>query len=82
MIDNSIPYKSIIMRCDQIEKSAYLELSFEVELEFFKNGMEDVWVHVQKSAGEFEKESDEQVKAYFMERYGCKPAELKERCIF
>lgn len=82
MIDNSIEYKSIIMRCDQIEKSAFLELSSEVEIEFYQNGMEDVWVQVQKCAGEFEKESDEQVKAYFMERYGCKSSELKKRCIF
>ncbi len=62
MTDNSIAYKSIIMRCDQIEKSAFSELSSEVETEFYQNGMEDVWVKVQKSAGEFEKESDEQVK--------------------
>lgn len=82
MIDNSIAYKSIIMRCDQIEKSAFLELFSEVEIEFYQNGMDDVWVQVQKRAGEFEKESDEQVKAYFMERYGCKPSELEKRCIF
>lgn len=82
MIDNSIAYKSIIVRCDRIEKSAFLELSSEVEIEFYQNGMEDVWVQVQKRAGEFEKESDEQVKAYFMERYGGKSSELKKRCIF
>lgn len=82
MIDNSIAYKSIIMRCDQIEKSAFLELSSEVEIEFYQKGMEDVWVHVQKRAAEFVKESDEQVKAYFMERYGRKQSELQNRCIF
>ncbi len=82
MIDNSIAYKSIIMRCDWIEKSAFLELSSEVEIEFYKIGMEVVWVQVQKSAGEFAEESDEQVKAYFMQKYGCKPAELEKRCIF
>ena len=81
MIDNAIPYKSIIMRCDRMEKSAFRELASEVEIEFYKTGMEAVWVQVQKSAGEFEKESDEQVKAYFMERYGCKPSELEKRCI-
>lgn len=82
MIDSSIEYKSIIMRCDKIEKSAFLELSSGVEIEFYKTGMEDVWVQIQKNAGEFGNESDEQVKAYFMERYGRKPSELKKRCIF
>ncbi len=82
MIDNSIAYKSIIMRCDQIEKSAFLELSSEVEIEFYQNGMEDVWAQVQKVAGEFKKESDEQVKVYFMEKYGRNASELEKRCIF
>ena len=80
--ESCIAYKSIIMRCDELQKSAFRELSSEVEIEFYKSGMEDVWVQVQKCAGEFKKESDEQVKAYFMERYGCQPEELKKRCIF
>ena len=82
MIDNAIPYKSIIMRCDRMEKSAFRELASEVAIEFYKTGMEAVWVQVQKSAGEFAEESDEQVKAYFIQKYGCKPAELEKRCIF
>lgn len=82
MIDNSIPYKSIIMRCNRMEKSAFRELASEVEIEFYKTGMEVVWVQVQKSAGEFAEESDEQVKVFFMQKYGCKPAELEKRCIF
>ncbi len=30
MIDSSIEYKSIILRCDRIDKSAYLELDSNV----------------------------------------------------
>ena len=68
MIDNAIPYKSIIMRCDRMEKSAFRELASEVAIEFYKTGMEAVWVQIQKSAGEFAEESDEQVKAYFIQK--------------
>ena len=82
MSDSAIPYKSIIMHCDRMEKSAFRELASEVEIEFYKPGMETVWVHVQKSSGEFAEESDEQVKVYFMQRYGYKAEELEKRCIF
>ena len=53
MIDDSIEYRSIIMRCDQIEKTAYRNLSSDMEIEFFKEGMETVWADVQKRAGEY-----------------------------
>ena len=42
MIDSSIEYKSIILRCDRIDKSAYLELDSDVEIEFYKKGKETV----------------------------------------
>lgn len=58
MIDDSIEYRSIIMRCDQIEKTAYRNLSSDMEIEFFKEGMETVWADVQKRAGEFKDVSD------------------------
>ncbi len=45
-----------------LEYNVKRALGIEAETEFYQNGMEDVWVKVQKSAGEFEKESDEQVK--------------------
>lgn len=48
MIDDSIEYKNIIMRCDGIEESAYVNLSSDVEIEFYQKGMEVVWAAVQK----------------------------------
>ena len=36
MIDDSIEYRNIIMRCDRIEKTAYRNLSSDMEIEFFK----------------------------------------------
>lgn len=70
------------MRCDQIDKSAFLELSSDVEIEFYKTGMEAVWAQIQKSAGAFEKESEEQIKSYFMRKFGHNTTELQKRCIF
>ena len=82
MIDSSIEYKSIILRCDRIDKSAYLELDSDVEIEFYKKGMETVWTGVQKGAGEFQRVIDLDVTAYFIERYGREQDELEKRCIF
>lgn len=81
MIDASIEYKSIIMRCDRIDKSAYLELPSGIEAVFYKEGMEMVWAKVQKAAGEFAEDSVS-AAAYFMERYGARRRELSERCVF
>lgn len=82
MIDASIEYKSIIMRCDRIDKSAYLELPSGVEVVFYKAGMEMVWAKVQKAAGEFAEDSVSDAAACFMERYGDRQQELSERCVF
>lgn len=68
------------MRCDQINKSAYRELDDGVCIEKYKIGMEDVWIRVQKSAGEFSEESDEKVKEYFLNRFD--QEKLEKRCIF
>lgn len=48
MTDSSIGYKSIIMRCDRIDKSAYLALDSDVKIDFYKKGMETVWAKIQK----------------------------------
>ena len=82
MVDNSIAYKSIIMRCDCVETGAFSEIASEVEIVFYKAGMEEIWAQVQKAAGEFADVSYEQVISYFMGRYGDKPEELERRCIF
>lgn len=82
MIDSTIEYKSIIMRCDCIDKSAYAEPDSGVEIEFYKQGMESVWAEIQKSAGEFADSSEAEVVSYFTERFGVMQQELERRCIF
>ena len=76
MIDDSIEYRNIIMRCDQIEKTAYRNLPSDMEIEFFKEGMEAVWADVQKRAGEYKDVSDADIMKYFMERFGVSKSEL------
>lgn len=82
MTDSSIGYKSIIMRCDRIDKSAYLALDSDVKIDFYKKGMETVWAKIQKAAGEFEKVVEKDVIAYFIERFGCAQDKLGKRCIW
>lgn len=82
MIDSTIAYKSIIMRCDRIDKSAYAEPNFDIEIEFYKQGMESVWAEVQKGAGEFAECTEEEVISYFTKRFGTAQQELERRCIF
>lgn len=80
MIDRSIEYRNVIMRCDLINKSAYRELDNTFRMERYKYGMEAVWSEVQKLAGEFAKESNEEVMAYFRGRFD--KDKLEKRCIF
>lgn len=82
MSEHSIEYKSIIMRCDHINENACLELASDIEIIFYKAGMETVWAKVQKSAGEFAGKSHLEVQELFMERYGREQMELMKRCIF
>lgn len=81
-MEGSIEYKSIIMRCDRIDESAYQEPDSSVEVVFYESGMEAVWAEVQKNAGEFVGKPDSQVQEFFMERYGQDESELVRRCMF
>jgi ribosomal protein S18 acetylase RimI-like enzyme len=82
MFDTSIEYKSIIMRCDQIYKDAYRPLPPLVSIEFYTEGMESIWMKIQREAGEFSQKTDAEVLAYFKDRFGSKKELLKERCLF
>ncbi len=82
MIDETIEYRNIIMRCDKIDEMAYRDLSSDMEIEFYSEGMESVWAEVQKKAGEFKGVSDADIIKYFSERFGVSKSELFKRCIF
>jgi len=82
MIDKSIEYKSIIMRCDKVNSSAFCELSNDVEIQYYEQGMEEIWIEIQKSVGELENYSDADIKDYFKDKFLSKTNELVKRCIF
>lgn len=81
MKQTSIVYKSIFMRCDHINKNAYLELPQSMEIISYHQGMEHTWAQIQKCAGEFSDRSVAQVSTFFMEQFGNDPS-LSKRCFF
>ena len=82
MIDKSIEYKSIIMRCECVNGSAFCNLSEDIEIQYYKQGMEKIWIDIQKSVGAFENYSDVEIRDYFNDKFISKTNELERRCIF
>lgn len=80
MIDNKIEYRNIIMRCDKIEDGAYADLPEDYCIEKYSVGMEKTWTAIQKAAGEFASDSDEEVQSYFLNRFNNE--KLMNRCLF
>lgn len=82
MFDKSIEYRSIIMRCDIINKQAFCPLPSSVSIEYYTDGMEKIWIKIQREAGEFSQKTDAEVLTYFKERFLSKKDLLKKCCIF
>lgn len=82
MSKESIEYKSIIMRCDRIVKSAFADVSDRYTIVKYHSGMESVWVEIQKAAGQFEGYSDEDILEYFKKTFLRENREINECCIF
>ncbi len=53
MSEKNIPYKSIIMRCDCINKNAFAEVTERYSIVKYHSEMKSVWVEIQKAAGQF-----------------------------
>lgn len=81
-MSNIIPHKSMIMRCDHIEKTAFQAVPNEISVCYYEPGMAQDWIDVQRKAGEFSDQSDEEVMDYFMDRFGNREEELAKRCFF
>lgn len=65
LLEKSIPYKSIIMRCDSINRNAFSEAEECFSIVKYKPGMKSVWIEIQKAAGQFEGYSDADIADYF-----------------
>lgn len=82
MLEKTIPYKSIIMRCDSVRTSAFRKVSSGMSIEKYHSKMKSVWVEIQKAVGQFEGYSDAEILDYFDETFGLNYDEICDRCIF
>ncbi len=82
MSAKNIPYKSIIMRCDCINKNAFAEVTERYSIVRYHSEMESVWVEIQKAAGQFDEYSDADIAEYFEKTFLFEGSGICERCFF
>lgn len=75
-IDRSIPYKNIIMRCDEYDIQPINESDYHIRK--YKNGDENHWAEIEYKIGDFS--SIEEAKEYFIKNYNFD--ELAKKCFF
>ncbi len=82
LLEKSIPYKSIIMRCDSINRNAFSEAEECFSIVKYRPEMKSVWIEIQKAAGQFEGYSDADIADYFEKTFLYDSSEIDERCFF
>ena len=82
MLEKSIPYKTIIMRCDSINGKAFSEVSEFFTIGKYHDGMKNVWADIQKMSGQFDGVSDDDIVTYFEKTFLTDNSEIEERCSF
>lgn len=65
LLEKRIPYRSIIMRCDSINRNAFSEAEECFSIVKYRPEMKSVWIEIQKAAGQFEGYSDADIADYF-----------------
>jgi len=79
MIDRSIPYYNLILRCDKIHThSASLPGNYHFKM--YDDGDEKHWAELECEIGDFS--SVEEAETYFRRNYCKQIDELKKRCVF
>lgn len=53
IIDKEIEYKSVIMRCDNVNMDAFIELSPGIIMDFYTEDMEYIWLAINYSQSLF-----------------------------
>ena len=82
LLEKSIPYKSIIMRCESINRNAFSEAEECFSIVKYRPEMKSVWIEIQKAAGQFEGYSDADIADYFEKTFLFESSEISERCFF
>jgi len=80
MLDQSIPYYNIIMKCPKNIEVHSVSLPAGYSLRFFEPGDEESWAAIEASVGEFASQGE--ALAYFYEHYMSQKDELAQRCLF
>ena len=75
-IDKSIPYKNVIMRCDEYSIKPIFTNGFRIRK--YKNGDENYWAEIEYKIGDFS--SVEEALDYFVQNYNLD--ELVNKCFF
>lgn len=79
MIDRSIPYYNLILKCDKVHITP-ISLPKGYHFKMFEVGDEKFWSKLEYEIGDFS--SIEEAKAYFKTNYCNQIDELKKRCVF
>lgn len=82
MSAKNIPYKSIIMRCDCINKDAFAKVTERYSIVRYHSEMKPVWVEIQKAVGQFDDYSDVDIAEYFEKTFLFEDSGICERCFF
>lgn len=82
MLDKSIPYKNLLMKCSKINKNAMTSLPDGFKFKLYEDGDECSWADIEIANGEFEYMNQEQVQDYFKNEYFCEKERLYKRCLF
>lgn len=79
MIDRSIPYYNLILRCDKIHTHP-VSLPGNYHFKMYDDGDEKHWAELECEIGDFS--SVEEAETYFRRNYCKQIDELKKRCVF
>ena len=79
MVDRSIPFYNLILRCDTIRPAA-VRLPEGISLRRYRPGDETHWAALEHEIGDFA--SQEEAERYFCETYLPYKEDLSERCLF
>lgn len=79
MIDRSIPYYNLILRCDKFHTHS-VSLPEDYHFKMFEVGDEKFWSKLEYEIGDFL--SIEEAETYFKANYCNQIDELKKRCVF
>lgn len=79
MLDRSIPFYNIILKCEDYQKTDIV-LPSEYHIRNYQLGDEKGWAELEYEIGDFGSVCE--AEEYFMTQYGQRVEDLKERCFF